>query len=185
MCLGVSISESKRKGHFRASTLYWCSEITKGDIHCRNTHASSYTQSGHYTKYFKGQLWIIPAEKLVFLFLLLYVVTIGHFHSRHSVVLFFHLSFKLFFLSLSLSIAHLLRGCFVTGMCCDATRIKKNVIGESVLHFSVYQPPVIRTLHMKAMTDIKKKKKSSEMEDWVCLPPPLPFCLPSIPQKSA
>lgn len=49
-------------------------------------------------------------------------------------------------------------------MCCDASREKKNVIGESsVLHLSVYQPPVIRTLHMKAMTDIKEK--NSEMED--------------------
>lgn len=49
-------------------------------------------------------------------------------------------------------------------MCCDATRVKKNVIGGSVLHLTVYQPPVIRTLHMKAMTDIKEKK-NSEMED--------------------
>lgn len=48
-------------------------------------------------------------------------------------------------------------------MCCDATCEKENVIGESVLHLSVYQPPVIRTLHMKAMTDMKGK--NSEMED--------------------
>lgn len=65
---------------------------------------------------------------------------------------------KLFLLCLSLSTAHLLCGCFVTGMCCDATRVKKNVIGETVFHLSVYQHPVIRTLHMKAMTDIKGKK---------------------------
>lgn len=70
---------------------------------------------------------------------------------------------SLFLLSPSLAIAHLLRGCCEIGMCCDATCEKENVIGESVLHLSVYQPPVIRTLHMKAMTDMKGK--NSEMED--------------------
>lgn len=65
-------------------------------------------------------------------------------------------------------IALLLPGCFVTDMCCDATCVKTNVTGEAALHLSLHQPPVIRTLHMKAMTDITgggRKKKPSEMED--------------------
>lgn len=64
----------------------------------------------------------------------------------------------------------LLPGCFVSDMCCEATCVKTNVTGEAALHLSVYQPPVIRTLHMKAMTDKTEErrgeeKKTSEMED--------------------
>lgn len=57
----------------------------------------------------------------------------------------------------------ILPGCFVSDMCCEATCVKTNVTGEAALHLSVYQPPVIRTLHMKAMTDKtegRRKKKT-------------------------
>lgn len=71
--------------------------------------------------------------------------------------------------------------CFASGMCREATCVNRNVTGDAALRPSVCQPPVIRTVHMKAAADKteqrgarergkgNKRKKTSEMEDWVLL----------------
>lgn len=79
----------------------------------------------------------------------------------------------------------LLHGCCVTVMCREATCVKTNVTGEAVLPISVYRPPVIRTLYMKAMTDVMGVKPPLKWKIEFYFLPTLPCCLPSIPQKSA
>lgn len=86
---------------------------------------------------------------------------------------------SLFWLSLSLSVAHLLYGYFASCTWCDTTRVSKNGIGESVLHLSVYQPAVFRTVHKKAMADIKGGGGAREWKIEFAFLPSYPFvCLP-------
>lgn len=87
--------------------------------------------------------------------------------------------------------------CSASDMCREATRVKRNVTGDGALRPSVCQPPVIRTAHMKAAADKTEERWARERGEkrikerkplrWKIefyFPPTLPFCLPSIPQKS-